>query len=180
MSEALADFELPSDAIPDVSEGGVGLPESSLRALRFGALGAGVVLLEALLLWVGVTGFFSLRPPEGLNVKIVLPSSVKAGSSFPLTVQIRNEGTEPFTVHALSVRKPLLEHLILEDPAPASPGPVIRFSGITWPYDHELAAGSTWTVTIPARSKHVGEIKGALEVQAGAFPKAIPFSIKAR
>jgi hypothetical protein len=175
-----ADFDFSTMSAP--VEGGSSWPPAARWAAGCG-IGCGVlVLLEAVVLWIFIAVGFNLRPTEGVQAKVTVPPSVTAGTKFPLTLTVRNRGSQPFTLTNVIVRPRATQGLKLENPQPPPTAPPTDAFGtaIVWPYDKSIRPGGTYTVRLDAAAAEAGTVKGSLELQIGWAPKQVPFTVKVR
>ena len=177
----LGDFELP---IARPMEPEFGRPSTWPPGARVaGGCGLGcliAVFLQALLIW-GFTAFmFGTRPPDGLVTRVETPPNVTAGQQFPLTLVVRNEGAKAFTITSVTARSRLTRQLTLANPQPA-PTNTLTLKALgsqVWEFRQTVEPGKSWTIRFQATPSRPSKLRGALEVQAGLTPIAVPFTLQ--
>lgn len=153
-------------------------PEAAKYAVAGGAGCSAVVLVEFLLLYGIVQAVFSATLPEGLTPQLKVPAQAVKGRAVPITLVVRNNGEQPFTVRGLVVREATTKRFKLSDlrPAPAT-ARISLFGTDTWTYSQKVAPGKSWTLQFRAAPQETGKLRGNLELQIDRGVRRLPFQI---
>lgn len=149
-------------------------PPAAKAAVGCGSGCAVLVLLQVVGLWGILNAVFS-APPSGFAASVQAPPAVTAGKEFPLTLTVRNQGTEPLTVSSLLLKSTRLE---LTGPEPAPTESSDLFGSTTWVYSKTVEPGGKWSVRFKAKAKGAGEISESLVIQTGLTPNRAPIRMK--
>ena len=180
------DFELPDEGLPSwatspTPRGAQPWPPAAKVAVGIGSGCAVIVLLEFVAIWVGVEAMFGARAPEGFAVQATAPKRAAVGTKVPLTLTVRNQGEQAFTVRSLAARGSTLGSYRIENAQPASQiAPVSLFGSTVWTYEQSVAPGKSWTVRFDATPLKAGTARGVLEVQVGKGARSAAFTIDAQ
>jgi hypothetical protein len=153
-------------------------PEAAKYAVAGGAGCSVVVLLEFLLLYGAIQAMFSATLPEGLAPQLKVPARAVKGQTVPVTLVVRNQGEQSFTVRGLVVREATGKRFRLSDlkPAPAT-ARISLFGTDTWAYSQNVAPGKSWTLQFRAAPQETGKLRGTLELQIDRGVRRLPFQI---
>lgn len=171
------DFDLPGIQAPERQTGR--WPEAAKMAVAGGAGCSLIVLLQFVLIWVIVQGLFSATVPEGLAVRLKSPPQAVQGQAMPLSLVIRNEGDQVFTVRSLTVRGATRRRFTLSELQPAPIAPKISLFGTdTWTFSQGVSPGKSWTLQLRATPHEIGKLRGVLEVQVDRGVRRVPIQVE--
>lgn len=144
-----------------------------------GGAGCGlIVLLEFLLIAVVVQGIFTATVPDGLRLSVKAPARAQQDRAVAISLQLRNEGEQPFTVRSVTVRSSTSRRFILDQFRPAPLAPKASFLGTdTWAYNQQVAPGKSWKLQLQATPRQSGKLRGTLEIQVDRGVRQANFTV---
>jgi hypothetical protein len=153
-------------------------PEAAKYAVAGGVGCSAVVLVEFMLLYGVVQAIFSATLPEGLTSQLKVPARGVKGQAIPITLVVRNQGEQPFTVRGLVMREETGRRFKLSDLQPAPVTAKISLLGTdTWAYNQSVAPGKSWTLQFRAVPQEAGKLRGTLELEIDRGVRRLPFQI---